>query len=36
LRFRQQKIEGAKGMGRDHETDREAEKSQELDDDLNE
>jgi len=36
LRLRQQKFEGAKGIGRDHETYREPEKSQELDDDLNE
>jgi len=36
LRLRQQKIEGAKGAGRDHETDLEAKRSQELDDDLNE
>lgn len=36
LRLRQQKIEGAKSAGRDYEPDREAEKSQELDDDLDE
>ncbi len=36
LHLRQQKIEDAKGRGHDHETDREAQKSQELDDGPNE